>query len=36
LNEEKFDYEKMIDDTVNNVQTIIIREEQEDNFSNLL
>jgi thiamine biosynthesis protein ThiI len=36
LNEEKFDYEKMIDDTVNNVQTITVCEKQEDNFSNLL
>lgn len=36
LNEEKFDYETMIEETVNNVQTLIIREENKENFSDLL
>lgn len=35
-NEEKFDYDSMIEETVNNVQTLIIHEEKEETFSNLL
>jgi len=35
-NEEKFEYEKMIEETVNNVQTLVITEEKDDNFKNLL
>ena len=36
LNEEKFDYEQMIEDTVNHVQTIVIQENNPEEFSNLL
>ena len=36
LNEEKFDYEQMIEDTVNHVQTMIIQENNPEEFSNLL
>jgi len=36
INEEKFDYQAMIDDTINNINTIVIREEEEKEFSNLL
>ena len=36
INEEKFDYNKMIEDTVNNVMTITITENMEKEFNNLL
>lgn len=36
LNEEKFDYEEMIEETINNVQTLVIREKQENTFIDLL
>ena len=36
LNEEKFDYNKMIEDTVNNVMTITITEDKEKEFNDLL
>lgn len=36
LNEEKFDYEAMIEETVNNVQTLVIREKEENTFGDLL
>ena len=36
INEEKFDYEVMIEDTVNNTNTIVITEKTDENFSNLL
>lgn len=36
LNEEKFDYEAMIEETINNVQTLVIREKDDNNFSDLL
>ena len=36
LNEEKFDYNKMIEDIVNNVMTITITENMEKEFNNLL
>ena len=35
-NEEKFDYESMIDQTIDNVETLIITEENDNNYSNLL
>ena len=35
LNEEKFDYETMIEETVNNVDTIVITEEKDSIFSSL-
>ena len=34
--EENFDFEKMIEETINNVQTLVITEEKEDNFKDLL
>ena len=36
LNEEKFDYESMIDETVMNTSTIVITNKEENNFSDLL
>ena len=36
INEEKFDYNKMIEDTVNNVMTITITENMEKEFNDLL
>ncbi len=36
INEEKFDYNKIIEDTVNNVMTITITENMEKEFNNLL
>ena len=36
LNEEKFDYNKMIEDIVNNVMTITITEDKEKEFDDLL
>ena len=36
INEEKFDYEAMIEDTINNINTIVIHETEEKKFSNLL
>ena len=36
INEEKFDYNKMIQDTVNNVMTITITENMEKEFNDLL
>ena len=36
LNEEKFDYETMIKETINQVQTLVIREQEEEQFSDLL
>ena len=36
INEEKFDYNKMIEDTVNNVMTITITENMGKEFNNLL
>lgn len=36
LNEEKFDYETMIEETVNHVQTLVIKEQEEYYFSDLL
>ena len=36
INEEKFDYELMIDETVNNVLTIVIKEEKSSEFKDLL
>lgn len=36
LNEKKFDFEKMIDETVNQVETVVIKEVEEENFSDLL
>lgn len=36
INEEKFDYEAMINDTINNISTLVIKEEEEKEFSNLL
>ena len=36
INEEKFDYEAMIGETISNINTIVIREEEEEKFSNLL
>lgn len=36
LDEEKFDYNKMIEDTVNNVMTITITEDKEKKFNDLL
>ncbi len=36
INEDKFDYNKMIEDTVNNVMTITITENMEKEFNDLL
>lgn len=36
LNEKKFDFEKMIDETVNQVETVVIKEVEEEKFSDLL
>ena len=36
LNEKKFDFEKMIDKTVNQVETVVIKEVEEEKFSDLL
>lgn len=36
LNEEKFDYESMIEETVNHIQTLVIREQEENVFQDLL
>lgn len=36
LNEKKFDFEKMIDETVNQVETVVIKELEEEKFSDLL
>lgn len=36
LNEEKFDYESMIEEIVNNIQTLVIREQEENVFQDLL
>lgn len=36
LNEEKFDYETMIEETINNVNTIVIHEKKDETFNNLL
>ena len=36
LNEEKFNFEEQIEKTLENVQTIVIREEKENNFQDLL
>lgn len=36
LNEEKFDYETMIEETINQVQTLMIREQEEEQFRDLL
>lgn len=36
LNENKFDFEKMIDETVNQVETVVIKEVEEEKFSDLL
>lgn len=36
LNEEKFDYEAMIEEAINNINTIVIHEEEDNTFSNLL
>lgn len=36
INEDKFDFSKMIDDTVNNTQTIIVSENMENEFNALL
>ena len=36
LNEKKFDFEKMIDETVNRVETVVIKEVEEEKFSDLL
>ena len=35
-NEEKFDYESMINDTINQVETLIITEENNNNYKDLL
>ncbi len=35
-NEEQFDYEKLIEETVNEVQTIVIHEEEKKEFASLL
>lgn len=36
LNENKFDFEKMIDETVDQVETVVIKEVEEEKFSDLL
>ena len=36
LNEKKFDFEKMIDETVNQVETVVVKEVEEERFSDLL
>lgn len=36
LNEKKFDFEKMIDETVNQVETVVVKEVEEEKFSDLL
>lgn len=36
LNEKKFDFEKMIDETVNQVETVVIKEVEKEKFSDLL
>ena len=36
LNEKNFDFEKMIDETVNQVETVVIKEVEEEKFSDLL
>ena len=36
LNEKKFDFEKMIDETVNQVEIVVIKEVEEEKFSDLL
>lgn len=36
LSEKKFDFEKMIDETVNQVETVVIKEVEEEKFSDLL
>lgn len=36
LNEKKFDFEKMIDETVNQVETVVVKEVEEERFGDLL
>ena len=36
LNEKKFDFEKMINDTVDQVETIVVKEREEEKYSDLL
>ena len=36
INEEKFDYKVMIEETINNINTIVIHEKSDEEFSDLL